>query len=258
MASIIGLLVLFLATLTLGGCAGMPYGADLGASGYGYGGSCPQPYGGSYPQPYGASMPVPVPMYQGYATAPPVEVYVPQPQPYYAPGVAAAPLPPQADPTARPWSDHRERYQAARIRQGRRDGSLTPHEAQRLSAEQRHIRGAEARMSADGNFSPRERGRLNAMQNRASQDIYRGRHNGMVQPGAAGPHPGNGPGSPMRPMVQPGAPGPQSSNVPGGPMSPTGQHQINGAQMQGPVQTHARPTQTGVAPSRTIGTPPGQ
>ena len=72
MTRIIGLLVLFLATLTLGGCAGMPL--DLrygnGASGYGYGGSCPQPYGGGMP---------------GYAVAAPPVIYVPQPQPYYAP-----------------------------------------------------------------------------------------------------------------------------------------------------------------------------
>jgi hypothetical protein len=71
MASIIGLLVLFLATLTLGGCAGMPLDllgnlAGGGTSGYGYGGSCSQPYGV-----------VPMPMGPGYAAAPPVVVYAP-------------------------------------------------------------------------------------------------------------------------------------------------------------------------------------
>jgi hypothetical protein len=59
---------------------------------------------------------------------------------------------------------------------------LTPGEARRLHHEQARIRGAEGRMRADGNLSPQERGRLNAMQNRSSQDIYRLRHNG-VQPG---------------------------------------------------------------------------
>ena len=49
MTRIIGLLVLFLATLTLGGCAGMPLDYGNGAGGYGYGGSCPQPYGGGMP-----------------------------------------------------------------------------------------------------------------------------------------------------------------------------------------------------------------
>lgn len=172
MASVIGLLVFFLATLTLGGCAGTPYdygyGAGAGMSGYGCGGSCPQPYA--------APMPVPMPMAPGYAVAPPAVIYAPQPQPYFAP--------------RQPYSyngatDHRERDQAARIRAGRRDGSLTPNEARRLGAEQRHIRGAEARMSADGNLSPHEQARLNTRQNHASQDIYRARHNDVVQPGAA-------------------------------------------------------------------------
>ncbi len=260
MAGIIGLLVLFLATLTLGGCAGMPLdlnGYGNGASGYGYGGSCPQPYG--------ACVPVPMPMDPGYAAAPPAVVYAPQPQPYYAPqpyayyngDTAYAPAPPPgvADPTAGPWIDHRERYQAARIRQGWRDGSLTPHEARRLGAEQRHIRGAEARMRADGNLSPHERGRLNSMQNRANQDIYRARHNGMIQPGARGPQAGNGPVGPMHPMVRSGARGPQPGNGPGGPM---GQSQINGAQMHRSMQPQARPTQPGVAPSKDAAATPGQ
>ena len=64
----IGLLVLFLATLTLGGCAGMPL--DYGNGAGGYGGSCPQAYGAMTP---------------GYAAAGPAVIYAPQPQPYYAP-----------------------------------------------------------------------------------------------------------------------------------------------------------------------------
>lgn len=190
MTSIIGLLVLFLATLTLGGCAGMPYGlAGSGTSGYGYGGSCPQPYC--------ASMPVPMPMDPGYAAAAPAVVYAPQPQLYYAP-----------QPYVYNYNDATGYDRAARIRQGLHDGSLTP-------------RGA----------------RLNTMQNRANQDIYHDRHNGVVQPGATGPHPGNGPASSMSSM---------------------GHSQINGARMQGPMQPQARPTQTGVAPSKSIAATPGQ
>ncbi len=113
MASIIGLLVLFLATLTLGGCAGMPLGlGDVGGAG-GYAAPCPQPYGGCAP---------------GYA-AQPQAVYIPQPlyapQPYaYAPAYAPAPPaivegpPPRGPHMAGPWVDRREHEQARRIRQG--------------------------------------------------------------------------------------------------------------------------------------------
>lgn len=288
MASIIGLVVLFLATLTLGGCAGLPNLAGLlngQGSGYGngYGGSYGQPYG----QPYGAPMGVPVPMDPGYATAAPAGVYAPQPQPYYAPQQPYADnynganvyAPAQPGPMGGPWVDQRERDQAARIHQGLRDGSLTPREAQRLQAEQRHLRGAEGRMRADGNLNPNERARLNGMQNRANQDIYGARHNGVVQPSAAGPRYGNGPAGPGHPMVRPGGPGngpigPTGSMVrrgapgqPGnGPVGPMGQPQINGAQMQGPgqpqmrpMQPQARPVQSGSAPRarRTAATPGG-
>jgi hypothetical protein len=153
---------------------------------------------------------------------------MPQPPPYYAP-----------QPYANNYNGATGYDQAARIPQGRRDGSLTPHEAQRQWAEQRHLRGAEGRMSADGNRSPYNRGRLNTMQNRANQDIYGARHNGMVQPGATGPQRGNGPTGPM------------------------GHSRINGAQMQAQpqvrsMQSQTRPTQPGVAPSRSIAVPPGQ
>jgi len=281
MASIIGLIVLFLATLTIGGCAGMPLGYGNGTSGYGggYGGGYSGGYAGGCPQ---GAIPFPVPMDPGYAAAPPPVVYAPQPQPYYTPqpysynyngptvyapalppGLAAAPLPPQADPTGSPWIHQRERDQAARIRQGRRDGSLTPHEAQRLGAEQRHLRGAEGRMRADGNLSSYERGRLNTMQNRANQDIYGARHNGMGQPGAAGPQHGNspmvrggasgpqhgnGPAGPMGSMRHPGAPVAHPGNGHSGPMSSMDQPQSNGGQTHRGMQPQARSLQPGAAP----------
>jgi hypothetical protein len=259
MARIIGVIALLSAALVLGGCAGLPYGA-LDALGGGYGGGYGSGYAGGCPQ---GSIPVPMPMDPGYAAAAPLVVYAPQAQPYYTPppypynyngptvyapapppGMAAAPLPPQADPAGSPWIHQRERDQAARSRQGRRDGSLTPHEAKRLGAEQRHRRGAEA----DGNLSPYERGRLNPMQNRANQDIYRARHNGMGQPGASGPQPGNGPAGPMGSMRQPGAPVAHPGNGHSGRMNSRGQPQNDGAQMQGPLRPQARTTQPGAAP----------
>lgn len=233
MASVIGLIVLLLATLTLGGCAGLPLGAlaslaNSGAYGGGYGGAYGGGYGG-YPQGYpsAAAIPVPVPMDPGYAGG-----YAPQAQPYYAPqpygynyNGATAYAPGQGDPTVSAGIDQREREQAARIRQGLRDGSLTPQEAQRLWAEQRRIRGAEGRMMADGSLSPQEQARLTAMQNRAGRDIYNLRHNGVVQPGTPAPQPGVGPAGPIGPVAQP---------------------QINGAPMPGPAQV--RPMQPGYGP----------
>ena len=259
MASIIGLIVLFLATLTIGGCAGMPLGYGNGTSGYGggYGGGYSGGYAGGCPQ---GAIPFPVPMDPGYAAAPPPVVYAPQPQPYYTPqpysynyngptvyapalppGLAAAPLPPQADPTGRPWIHQRDRDH------GRRDGSLTPHEAQRLGAEPRHLRGAEPRMRADGNLSPHERGRLNTMQNRANQDIYGARHNGMGQPGASGPQHGNGPAGSLGSMRQSGAPAAHPGNGHSGPMNSRGQPQINGAQTPRGMQPSAAPRARGLA-----------
>jgi hypothetical protein len=226
MGSIIGLIVLLLATLTLGGCAGLPSALNaLGALGNGgaYGGGYG---GGAYSQGYPAAAGMPVD--PGYAGG-----YAPQAQPYYAAQpyaynnngatvYAPGPMAPQGDPTANQQIDRRQWEQAARIRQGLHNGSLTPQEARRLWAEQRHINGAEARMMADGRLNPQERARLAAMQNRANRDIYGARHNGMVQPGAPMAHPGNGPMGPRGPMGQP---------------------QINGVPRPGPMQAQVRPMQ---------------
>ena len=193
MGSVIGLLVLFLATLTLGGCAG-PYGYG---DGYGDGGA-----DGA------AAAPASVAMDPEYASAVQAGGYSPQTQPYYAPqpsgynyngatayasdlppGVARAPLAPPGDPSASPWIDQREREQAVRIRQGLRDGSLTPQEAWRLWAEQRRLGATEAQMRPVSYLSPQERARLTARQNRARRGIYRARHSGMVSLARRRPHP---------------------------------------------------------------------
>ena len=214
MGSISGLLVLFLAILTLGGCAG-PYGSGYGygdgMSGYGYDGA------------YEAAATAPVALDPADAAAATAGSYLPQTQPYYTSqpyvygyngaaaytpdppsGVARGPLSAPSDPSASPWIDQREREQAARTRQGLLDGSLTPQEARRLWAEQRRIRAIEAQMGAHGYFSPQERARLTARQNRASRAIYRARHNGMVRPGTLTPPPGHGP---LGLMSQPGTNG---------------------------------------------------
>jgi hypothetical protein len=104
---------------------------------------------------------------------------------------------------------------------------LTPGEARRLQNEQARIRATEGRMRADGNLSPQERGRLNAMQQRSSQDIYRQRHNG-VQPG---PTVQSRPTGPARPMAQVRPAGPPRAAVqshPGGQPRAAAQPRSNG------------------------------
>ena len=72
----------------------------------------------------------------------------------------------------------REARQRDRIRAGVHDGSLTGREALRLGREQVRIERTERRFRRnDGRLGPRERIRLNTMQNRASRHIHRAKHN---------------------------------------------------------------------------------
>jgi hypothetical protein len=50
-----------------------------------------------------------------------------------------------------------------------------------LEREQAHIHRDEARAKADGAFTPRERARIRAEQNRASRDIYRQKHDNQTR-----------------------------------------------------------------------------
>jgi len=195
--------------LAVSGCAGLVPGLEaLGSAGGGYpasNGAQAYPYdagqGGGYAQPV---QPYYQPRPYAYSGNPEVYAYQPaQPVPHATQGYAAA-------PPGR-WIDRRQQRQQDRIHQGQAAGQLTPREARRLQNEQARIRGAEGRMRADGNLSPQERSRLNAMQNRGSQDIYRQRHNGVqpgpaVQPGPTVQSRPTGPGRPtaqLRPGVQP-------------------------------------------------------
>jgi len=78
--------------------------------------------------------------------------------------------------TDTPRIDARQAQQQARISAGVADGSLTHHEARHLQAEQRQIRHAERHAKADGVVTPHERQRLAQMQQHASRNIHRQRH----------------------------------------------------------------------------------
>ena len=75
-----------------------------------------------------------------------------------------------------PRVDAREVKQDARIQQGVASGQLTPKETYRLEKQQAAINRVEAKAKADGTVTKAERQRLNHLQNRASKDIYRRKH----------------------------------------------------------------------------------
>ena len=89
---------------------------------------------------------------------------------------AQAPAP-AAPGTNTPRIDQREARQQARIAQGASNGSLTARETQRLEKEQGRIDKTEARAKADGTVTAKERHRLHTLQDGASRDIHRKRHN---------------------------------------------------------------------------------
>ncbi len=73
--------------------------------------------------------------------------------------------------------NQRQTQQQHRISQGVNSGSLTAREVNRLQRQQGHIAAYEARSRADGEgLSRAERLRLDAMQDRASANIYRQKH----------------------------------------------------------------------------------
>lgn len=87
-----------------------------------------------------------------------------------------AQTPPPAAAASTPGVDQREQRQNARIRQGVESGTLTRREARRLQAEQNAIDRAEAKAKSDGKVTRAERARLHHMQDHASRDIARQKH----------------------------------------------------------------------------------
>jgi len=77
--------------------------------------------------------------------------------------------------------NQRERRQQHRISAGVRSGELTGKETRKLEREQVRIRRDEAIAKSDGNFTPRERARIQKEQNWASRDIYRQKHDGQTR-----------------------------------------------------------------------------
>jgi hypothetical protein len=74
----------------------------------------------------------------------------------------------------------RDVNQQQRIEQGLQSGQLSTKEAGSLERQQQHVDKMEARDLKNGSVSPAEQARLNAAQNRVSNNIYADKHNGVT------------------------------------------------------------------------------
>jgi len=79
-----------------------------------------------------------------------------------------------------PRVEKREARQEQRIGQGVASGQLNARETLRLEREQKHIATAETKAEADGKVTNKERARLSHMQNKASRDIHREKHDAQT------------------------------------------------------------------------------
>lgn len=78
--------------------------------------------------------------------------------------------------TPTPRIDARQAKQEARIDQGVASGELTRRETARLDAQQHRIDRVENRAKADGTLTAAEKAKLAHLQNQASHDIKRQKH----------------------------------------------------------------------------------
>ena len=67
--------------------------------------------------------------------------------------------------------------QESRIKQGEKDGSLTPKEARRLRVEQDKINALERKAASHGGPTRREQRKLDKLRDKADDDITKYKHN---------------------------------------------------------------------------------
>ncbi|MPZ31941.1 MAG: hypothetical protein GEV13_13235 [Rhodospirillales bacterium] len=88
-----------------------------------------------------------------------------------------------------PGAERRDAWNDRRLDNGRRDGSLTRGEGNRLDRGQNRIDRYQAGARSDGRVTPYERGRIDQMQNNQRQRIYNARHNERTRPTTPGQQP---------------------------------------------------------------------
>lgn len=98
-----------------------------------------------------------------------------------ATAVALATLMMIASASARDRSDRRQENQGERVCRGYASGELTGREARRLVGEQRRVARFEGHLKADGAYSRRDKVKMEIVQDAASADIDRLRHNDRVR-----------------------------------------------------------------------------
>ena len=77
--------------------------------------------------------------------------------------------------------NQRQRRQQRRIHQGVRSGELTRKEVRRLEGGEAKIQRDKLRAKSDGNFTPRERAKINRELNRESRQIYKEKHDNQTR-----------------------------------------------------------------------------
>jgi hypothetical protein len=80
----------------------------------------------------------------------------------------------------------RNKRQNARIAEGVKSGEITHGEAKKLGHEEHRIHRAERRAGRDGVVTEKEANHIDHMQDKASADIYRAKHNDRERPKAEG------------------------------------------------------------------------
>lgn len=86
-------------------------------------------------------------------------------------------------PAATPGVDKRQANQEQRIEQGVNSGQLNARETLRLEREQKRVAVAEQKAKADGTVTAGERKKLHHLQNKASRDIRREKHDAQTAAG---------------------------------------------------------------------------
>ena len=85
-----------------------------------------------------------------------------------------------AQTTPAEQDQQRDVNQQQRIEQGLQSGQLSTKEAGSLERQEQHVDKMEAHDMKNGAITPGEQSRLNAAQNRVSNDIYADKHNGVT------------------------------------------------------------------------------
>ena len=84
----------------------------------------------------------------------------------------------QAQNTATPEINQKQREEKARIRQGERSGEITKAESKELRKDQRDIHKEKMKAKKDGDVTPKEKAKIKHKQRKAGKNIHEEKHDG--------------------------------------------------------------------------------